>query len=64
MPEPFDALRDALVEASNALCETPEYAETVYELELRVKIDTKIDEALELVRTWREYLEEGGNDDD
>ena len=58
MTEPLDALRDALVEASNALNETPDYAGTVYEIELREKIDTKIDEALELVRTWRELLEE------
>ncbi len=58
MPEPLDALRDALVEASNALNETPDYAETVREMELRREIDTKIDEALELVRTWRELLEE------
>ena len=59
MPAPLDALRDALAEASNVLNETPDYAETVREMELRRQIDTKIDEALELVRTWREYLEEG-----
>jgi len=59
MPAPLDALRNALVEASNALGDTPDYAGTVHELELRREIDTKIDEALELVRTWREYLEEG-----
>lgn len=59
MPEPLDAICDALVEASNALNETPDYAETVREPELRREIDTKIDEALELGRTWREYLEEG-----
>ena len=59
MPEPLDALRDAIVEASNALNDTPNYAETVRELELRREIDTKIDEALDAVRSWRELLEEG-----
>ena len=59
MSEPLEALYNALAEASNALNDTPDYAGTVHELELRREIDTKIDEALDLVRTWREYLEEG-----
>ena len=58
MSEPLDAIYNALAEASNALNETPDYAETVCELEIRRDIDTKIDEALKLVRTWRELLEE------
>ena len=55
---PLDKLQEALVEASNALSETPDICEDVEEVEIRRKIDTKIDEALELVRTWRERVEE------
>ena len=57
MSHPLDKLQKALVEASNELAGTPDFCEDVEEMEIRREIDTKIDEALELVRTWRERVE-------
>jgi hypothetical protein len=57
MSAPLEPLYNALAEASNALNDTPDICEDMEEAKLREQIDTKIDEVLNLVRTWREMGE-------